>query len=183
MGTRQALSALTLDEIADTRDIHERAAEEGAATEDYSLRRVPATWRWSSWSALWSYSGLSTAMAFPLTAGLLAMFYGGEATLLAFLMTLVYTSVGVRYFAKKASEEGALEVLMSRQSFGFLGASYQLIAYGLLGAVYFALEGHVMASALSELTGWSEYVSAAIICLIFIPLSIYGMKFLSVFQE
>ncbi len=182
VGTRQALSGLTLDEIADTRDIHERAAEEGAATEDYSLRRVPATWRWSSWSALWSYSGLSTAMAFPLTAGLLAMFYGGEATLLAFLMTLIYTSVGVRHFAKKASEEGALEVLMSRQSFGFLGASYQLIAYGLLGAVYFALEGHVMASALTELTGWSEYVSAAIICLIFIPLSIYGMKFLSVFQ-
>ncbi|MBL0093745.1 MAG: hypothetical protein IPP50_16320 [Piscinibacter sp.] len=97
-------------------------------------------------------------------------------------MTLIYTSVGVRHFAKKASEEGALEVLMSRQSFGFLGASYQLIAYGLLGAVYFALEGHVMASALTELTGWSEYVSAAIICLIFIPLSIYGMKFLSVFQ-
>lgn len=176
------LGNLNEDDILDRRRVDGRIAEEGAKTEDYSLRRVPATWRWSAWGALWSWSGLNTAMAFPLTAGLLAMFYGGAATLLAFAMTLLYAWGGVYYFAKKSSEEGALEVLMSKQSFGFIGSSYQLIVYGLLGALYFALEGHVMASSLSELTGWPGYVSAAIVCVGFIPLSIYGMKFISIFQ-
>lgn len=170
------------DDVLDTRDIDERVADHGSATEDYSLRRVPATWRWSAWGALWGFSGINTAMAFPLTAGLLAMFYGGPATLIAFAMTLIYTWIGVFYFTKKASSEGALEVLMSKQSFGFIGSSYQLIAYGLLGALYFALEGHVMASSLTEVTGWSTAVSAAIICIAFIPMSIYGMKFISLFQ-
>jgi purine-cytosine permease-like protein len=176
------IGKLDLDDVLDTRESEERVAEHGSATEDYSLRRVPATWRWSAWGALWSFSGLSTAMAFPLTAGLLAMFYGGPATLIAFAMTLVYTWAGVYFFAKKASNEGALEVLMSKQSFGFIGSAYQLVAYGLLGALYFALEGHVMASSLSEVTGWSTAVSAGVICVAFIPLSIYGMKFISMFQ-
>jgi len=176
------LNELDHDDVLDRRDVHERAAEEGSATEDYSLRRVPATWRWSAWGALWSWSGLNTAMAFPLTAGLLSMFYGGAATLIAFAMTLAYSAIGVYYFAKKSAEEGALEVLMSKQSFGFIGASYQFIIYGLLGALYFALEGHVMASALTEMTGWSTFVSAAVVCVSFVPLSIYGMKFLSLFQ-
>lgn len=170
------------DDVLDTRDIDKRVAHHGSEMEDYSLRRVPATWRWSAWGALWGWSGLNTAMAFPLTAGLLAMFYGGPATLIAFMMTLVYAWVGVYYFSKKASEEGALEIHMSKQSFGFIGSSYQLIIYGLLGALYFALEGHVMASALTELTGWSGYLTAAIVCIAFLPLSIYGMKFLSLFQ-
>jgi len=176
------VNKLDFDDVLDTRDVGERVAEHGAATEDYSLRRVPATWRWSAWGALWSFSGLSTAMAFPLTAGLLAMFYGGPATLIAFVMTLIYTWIGVYFFVQKASNEGALEVLMSKQSFGFIGSAYQLVAYGLLGALYFALEGHVMASSLSEVTGWSTAISAAVICVAFIPLSIYGMKFISMFQ-
>ena len=176
------LQRLTEDDVLDTRTIDRRVADHGAETEDYSLRRVPATWRWSAWGALWSYSGILTAMAFPLTAGLLTMFYGGPATLIAFAMTLVYTWVGVFYFARKSSDEGALEVLMSKHTFGFVGSAYQFIAYGLLGALYFALEGHVMASGLSEVTGLSSAWSAAIICVLFIPLSIFGMKFIALFQ-
>ncbi|VTU37668.1 hypothetical protein H4CHR_04229 [Variovorax sp. PBS-H4] len=182
MSSTRELGRLKLGDVLDTRDAVHRVENEGAATEDYSLRRVPATWRWSAWSALWSYSGLSTCMAFPLTAGLLSLYYGAPATLVAFLLTAIYTGFGVYYFTKKSAEEGTLEVLMSRQSFGFIGASYQLIAYGLLGALYFALEGHVMASALTELTGWSHWATAAIVCVVFLPLSIYGMRFLAVFQ-
>ncbi|PUA19683.1 cytosine permease [Glaciimonas sp. PCH181] len=170
------------DDVLDTRSILERVAGHEEETEDYSLRRVPATWRWSAWGALWSFSGILTAMAFPLTAGLLTMFYGGPATLIAFAMTLVYTWIGVFYFARKASDEGALEVLMSKQTFGFIGSAYQFIAYGFLGALYFALEGHVMASSLTEVTGWSTSLSAAVVCILFIPLSIFGMKFISLFQ-
>lgn len=176
------LQALKEDDILDTRLFSHREGGHGAETEDYSLRRVPASWRWSAWQALWSFSGLNTAMVFPLMAGLLATFYGGTATLIAFLMTLAYTWLGVFYFARKAANEGAMEILMSKQSFGFVGASYQLIVYGLLASVYFALEGHVMASSLSELSGWPTAVSAAIICIAFIPLSVYGMKFLTLFQ-
>lgn len=183
MSSTAELNRLQPDDVLDTRDSHERVAHEGAATEDYSLRRVPASWRWSAWSALWSYSGLSTCMAFPLTAGLLSLYYGAPATLIAFVLTFVYSLFGVYYFTRKSAEEGTLEVLMSRQSFGFVGATYQLIAYGLIGAVYFALEGHVMASALSEVTHWPQWIAAGIICAAFIPLSIYGMRFLSVFQS
>ena len=182
MSLIRSIHTLAEDDVLDTRDLAERIAEPGVETEDYSLRRVPATWRWSAWGALWSFSGILTAMAFPLTAGLLSMFYGGEATIVAFAMTLAYTWLGVFFIARKASNEGALEVLMSKQTFGFKGAAYQFIAYGLLGSLYFALEGHVMASSLSEVTGWSTAISAAVVCLAFVPLSIFGMKFISLFQ-
>ncbi|MDE2052589.1 MAG: hypothetical protein KGJ72_16395, partial [Gammaproteobacteria bacterium] len=167
----EELNALPEAEIYDTRILAVRDGGQKVAQDDYALRRVPATWRWSAWGCVWALSGISTAMAFPLTAGLLAVFYGGAATLTAVALTLLYAAVGVHLNTRKAANEGAIIELISKHTFGFKGAAFEIVLYGLLGVVYFSLEGHVMAAALSEVVPVLPYwVSAAIICGGFVPL-------------
>jgi cytosine permease len=178
------LNELPESEIYDTRLLAVRDGGQKVAQDDYALRRVPASWRWSAWDCVWALSGISTAMAFPLTAGLLAAFYGGPATLTAVALTLLYAAIGVYLNTRKAANEGAIIELISKHSFGFKGAAFEIVLYGLLGVLYFSLEGHVMAAALSEVVPILPYwASAAIICGGFVPLCLYGMQFLSRFQS
>lgn len=177
------LQLLTADDIYDTRIASRRAASHEVAQDDYAARRVPATWRWSAWGSLWAFSGISTAMVFILTGGLLVTFYGGNAVIAATLLTFLYTAVGVYYMSRKASNEGAVVELISKHTFGFKGSAYEIVIYGILGVVYFSLEGHVMSAALSEVIPALPYAaSAAIVCVAFIPLSLYGMQFLTKFE-
>ncbi len=178
------LNQLPESEIYDTRVIEKRAGGQEVAQDDYALRRVPSTWRWSAWDCVWALSGISTAMAFPLTAGLLVIFYGGAAVLVAVLLTCIYAAAGVYLNARKAANEGAVIELISKHTFGFKGAAFEIVIYGFLGVLYFSLEGHVMSAALSEvLPALPYWASAALICLLFIPLSLYGMQFLTRFQS
>src|SRR3981081_1078640 len=111
------LRRLTLHDIYDTR-VADRAASHESAQDDYASRRVPATWRWSAWDSLWAFSGISTALVFTLTAGLLVQFYGGRAVIIATLLTFAFTAVGAYFMARKAAEEGAVVELISKKHFG-----------------------------------------------------------------
>lgn len=183
MNDFQKLNNIPTNEIYDTRAFDKRTGDSEVAQDDYALRRVPGTWRWSSWGALWAHSGISTAMAYPITAALLSVAYGAPSMIIALIITTIYSAFGVYYTVKKSSEEGATSDLMSRQTFGFNGSAYQILIYGLIGTIYFSLEAHVMAAALSEMIPILPYwLSAAIVCLAFIPFTFYGMVFLDKFQ-
>jgi cytosine permease len=183
MDQASELQNLPEHEIYDIRDLKERKGGAEEAQDDYALRRVPATWRWSAWASLWAYSGIATAMALPLTGGILAVMYGGRAAIVAAILTYIYTAIGVYYLSLKAANEGAVAELISKHTFGFVGSAYQILIYALLLIVYFSLEGHVMSAALSEVITFLPYwFNAALICFAFIPLSLYGMQFLSKFQ-
>jgi purine-cytosine permease-like protein len=177
------LRRLSADDIYDTREVGHRAASHESAQDDYAARRVPATWRWSAWESLWAFSGISTALVFMLMGGLLVTFYGGKAVITAALLTFACAALGAYHMARKAANEGAVVELLSKHTFGFKGSAYQIVIYGILGVIYFSLEGHVMSAALSEVVPGLPYAaSAAIVCLAFIPLSLYGMQFLTRFE-
>ena len=177
------LRRLTADDIYDTREVGRRAASHESVQDDYAARRVPATWRWSAWESLWAFSGISTALVFMLMGGLLVTFYGGKAVITAALLTFACAALGAYHMARRAAEEGAVVELLSKHTFGFKGSAYQIVIYGILGVIYFSLEGHVMSAALSEVVHGLPYAaSAAIVCLAFIPLSLYGMQFLTRFE-
>lgn len=183
MNDFQKLNNIPTNEIYDTRAFDKRTGDSEVAQDDYALRRVPGTWRWSSWGSLWAHSGISTAMAYPITAALLSVAFGAPSMIIALIITTIYSAFGVYYTVKKSSEEGATSDLMSRQTFGFNGSAYQILIYGLIGTIYFSLEAHVMAAALSEMIPILPYwLSAAIVCLAFIPFTFYGMVFLDKFQ-
>jgi cytosine permease len=179
----QKLNNIPTNEIYDTRTFDKRTGNSEVKQDDYALRRVPGTWRWSSWGALWAHSGISTAMAYPITAALLSVAFGAPSMIIALIITTIYAAFGVYFTVKKSSEEGATSDLMSRQTFGFRGSAFQILIYGLFGTIYFSLEAHVMATALSETFPILPYwVSAGIVCLAFIPFTFYGMVFLDKFQ-
>jgi purine-cytosine permease-like protein len=179
----QRLHEIPTNEIYDTRSFDKRTGDSEVKQDDYALRRVPGTWRWSAWEALWAHSGISTAMAYPITAALLSVAYGAPSMIVALIITLLYTGVGVYYTVKKSSQEGTSNDLMSRHTFGFHGSAFQTVLYGLLGTIYFSIETHVMSASLSEAIPILPYwLSAAIVCIAFIPLTYYGMVFMAKLQ-
>ena len=151
------LRRLTADDIYDTREVGRRAASHESVQDDYAARRVPATWRWSAWESLWAFSGISTALVFMLMGGLLVTFYGGKAVITAALLTFACAALGAYHMARRAAEEGAVVELLSKHTFGFKGSAYQIVIYGILGVIYFSLEGHVMSAALSEVVHGLPY--------------------------
>jgi cytosine permease len=179
----QQLNQLSGEQIYDIRIMDKRQGDQETAQDDYASRRVPGTWRWSAWGSLWAFTGMSTAMAYPLTIALISVAFGAPSTLIALALTLIYAWLGVYYLSKKASKEGAILELISRHTFGFKGSAYQILLFGFIGTIYFSLEGHVMSTALSEAVPILPYqVSAAIVCIAFIPLTVYGMVFLEKLQ-
>jgi len=155
-----------------------------AAMDDYGLTRVPGKWRFSAWQAFWSLTGLSTAMAYPLTGALLALSFGAPAVIIGFVITALIVGFGVYYTAKVSANEGISKDLLTRASLGYMGSVLPSLFSALFFILLFALEASVMARSLSEYLPILSYpVSAAIIVLVFIPVGIYGMVLINKLQN
>lgn len=155
-----------------------------SAEDDYGLQRVPGNWRFSSRQAFWSWTGLSTAMAYPLTAALLTFAFGAPSVIAGFFITAILVAFGVYYMAKKSANEGLGKDLISRASFGYYGSVFTSLFGGLFLIILFALEASIMARSLSEFFPVLPYwFSAALICLVFLPIGIYGMVWINKIQN
>lgn len=154
-----------------------------STTDDFATRRVPTAARLKVRSGVVSTFGISTALAFPLTAALLAGAFGGAAVLTAAAIIAFLVSLGIFVVIPRAVEEGINVNLMTRAVTGEGGAAYVSLLYGIAGATYFALEGSVMGEALSSYFPMIPvWLSLLIVFALFIPLGVYGLVFMSKFQ-
>lgn len=166
----------------DTREL-ERIADSENTKDDYGSRRVPANWRFSAWSSAWSWMGLSTALAYPLTGALLTLSFGAVNVMIAFLISMIIVGFGVYKTSMKAANEGIGKDLMSRASYGYIGSIVNTLIVGLYLLILFSLETSVMAGSLHEFFPNIPYwllVVVVVCCLI--PLGIYGMIWISKMQ-
>jgi cytosine permease len=167
----------------DLRSEETRVGGKKAAAEDYALRRIPATWRWNWPSVMWVVWGGVTYLYGYYLGGLLSTGFGMEAFLVSAVVSLIWMIYPTLWFSYKSSREGVSADLLSRGSMGYGGSAFSTIIYVFLWIYYFAAEGEIMSYALNSyvpqipLWGWEIVVAA-----IFIPLTLYGMTFLSKFQ-
>ncbi|MBO0887706.1 hypothetical protein J2P12_01250 [Candidatus Bathyarchaeota archaeon] len=167
----------------DLRSEDKRVGGKKAAAEDYALRRIPATWRWSWPSVMWVVWGGVTFLYAYFLGGLVSTGFGMTAFLASAGVSLVWMVFPTLWFSYKASLEGVSADLLSRGSLGYGGSAFSTLIYLFLWVYYFAAEGEIMASALTTyvpqipIWGWEVIIAAA-----FIPLTLYGMTFLSRFQ-
>jgi len=153
------------------------------AKDDYALERVPADWRFSAWSSAWSWMGLSTALAYPLTGALLTLAFGAIPVMIGFLISMILVGLGVSFTSMKSANEGIGKDLMSRSSYGLYGSAVSSLFIGFYLVILFSLETFVITSAINEiLPAIPFWLIAAIIIAITIPLGIYGMVLLSKIQ-
>lgn len=171
-----------LDQL-DLRDESQRVGGAKAKAEDYALRRIPSTWRWNWTSVMWVvWGGVTFLYAFYL-GGLVSSAFGTYAFLISAVVSLAWMIFPSLWFSYKSSMEGVSADLVSRGTFGYGGSAFSTFIYVFLWIYYFAAEGIIMASALVSyvpqipIWGWEIVIAA-----IFVPLTLYGMSFLSKFQ-
>lgn len=154
------------------------------AVEDYALRRVPATWTWSWGHILSSVLGAGTAMFFMSLGGTLAASYGTVNAILAGVYAFIIQGILSLVLIKKSSTLGLNVDLLSRGlGYGFMGSAITSIIYCVNFVMYFAIEGQIMGHAISQFTHIPVTISYLIVGVAFIPLSLYGMKFMTKFQN
>ncbi len=154
------------------------------AMEDYALRRIPKTWTWNWFTINMVILGVGTAMFQFIFGGTLVTEFGAKNTIVASVWGLLVQG-GLSYILMRHSGEEGLNVdLLSRgMGFGFVGSAITSILYWLAYTTFFVIEGTIMGSAITAYTGIPIQLSFAIIGIVFIPLTIWGMALLSKFQS
>ena len=113
----------------DTRKL-ERTADSENKKDDYGSSRVPGNWRFSAWNSAWSWMGLSTALAYPLTGSSTTLSFGATNVMIGFLISMVLVGIGVYITSLKATNEGVGKDLMSRGSYGYMGSIVNTLIVG-----------------------------------------------------
>ncbi|MGJ9385730.1 purine-cytosine permease family protein [Salipaludibacillus sp. CF4.18] len=176
------LQNYSIEHFYDDRDL-DRAKDSTTAKDDYALQRVPGDWRFGAWSSGWSWMGLSTALAYPLTGALLTFAFGAISVMVGFLLSMILIGFGVFFTSMKSANEGIGKDLMSRSSYGYNGSIVISLLVGTYLVILFALETSVIAAALHEyLPILPFWLWVGIIIAVIIPLGIYGMVLLSKIQ-
>ncbi|MGH3501435.1 MAG: purine-cytosine permease family protein [Nocardioidaceae bacterium] len=168
-----------------TTDSDGRVGTSRTAIEDYALRQVPQTWSWPWRSVVSAVLGAGTAMFFLAFGGQLASAYGAVNTLIACVFALIVQGSLCYILVRQSSRRGQDIDLLSRGAgFGFLGSAVTSIIYWGNFLFFFGTEGDILAHAVSSTFPIVPLnASYAIMGLIFIPLCIYGMKFMAWFQS
>ena len=157
---------------------------DNAAMEDYSLRYAPPSFRqWSPWMVfLSSWVGLSAMAGYALNAAYVSAFGFGNA-LVGFGVATVVTLplVWVLAFAI-AREHLDIDLLTRASGFGYLGSTVTSLVYASYTLIFLAFEGSLMAQAVTAASHLDIHWSYAVVSIVMVPLTIYGMSFTTKFQ-
>jgi purine-cytosine permease-like protein len=154
------------------------------ALEDYSLRYAPSAFRsWSPWMIFLScLAGLSAMAGYALDAAFVNAFGFGNALIgfaIATAVTFPLTLTAAFAIARKHID---IDLLTRGAGFGYLGSTLTSLVYATYTLIFLAYEGAIMGQALSVLTHLELHISYAVVALVMIPLTVYGMSFTARFQ-
>ncbi|MCF8568126.1 cytosine permease [Alicyclobacillus tolerans] len=162
----------------------DQIGSEQAVREDYALRQVPLTWRYSSSSLVVSLLGGATAGFFLALPGELAGSFGVWNVLIGMVVAVVIQTLINYVFVNAAARTGLSSDLMSRGlALGFDGSAWTTLVYWFTWVAYFATEGQILGSAVTEQLGIPTWLSYLIVGIAFIPLVLYGIRFMVKFQR
>ncbi|MEE3955995.1 hypothetical protein [Peribacillus frigoritolerans] len=161
-----------------------RIGSKTAEKEDYALSPVPATWRYSWSSLIFSMLGGGTAAVFLALPAQLAGEFGLINVLLGMFVAMVIQTLLNYTLVKTASRTGLGSAFMSRGlALGFAGSAWTQIVYGASWLIFFATEGQILGDSLTAAFGIPHWVSYCFVGAAFIPLVLYGIGFMARFQK
>ncbi|MEV5711835.1 hypothetical protein [Actinoallomurus sp. NPDC052274] len=157
---------------------------ENPALEDYSLRYAPSAFRsWSPWMIFLScLVGLSAMAGYALDAAFVNAFGFGNALIgfaVATAVTFPLTLVAAFAIARRHID---IDLLTRGAGFGYLGSTLTSLVYATYTLIFLAYEGAIMAQALTALTHLELHIAYAVVAVVMIPLTVYGMTFSARFQ-
>ncbi len=145
--------------------------------DDYANHVVPLSVRLGKWQLAMSFWSLLSAMVWLFYGALAASLFGSTNAIIAMVLAVVTYSLANTVISRWTIRTGLNATLLSRQTFGVLGA---IFAATLLTAntVYYAVfESSTLAVAFAHYTpGWPIEVWYAIVSLLMLPLMLGGVQ-------
>ncbi|TMC17665.1 MAG: hypothetical protein E6J34_18245, partial [Chloroflexi bacterium] len=123
--------------------------------EDYSLRYAPRSFRkWSAYATATAALGGIAYLADYAIGGSIAVTYGFNSALWAILLAAIViflTGIPIAYYSARYNID--MDLLTRGAGFGYLGSTITSLIYASFTFIFFALEGSIMAQALTLSTG------------------------------
>ena len=156
-----------------------------AATDDYANRKVPKNRSWGYWGIMLPITGGGTAGFWLAFGPALAKPYGTPNVLIALIYAIVAQTI-LGYFLVSASARTRLSSDLASRGlgFGYMGSIVTNLVYMVNWFFYWSLESQILGSGLASFLGIPQAVGWIIVGLIvFIPLTIFGMVFVTKVQN
>jgi purine-cytosine permease-like protein len=153
--------------------------------EDYSLRYAPRSFRkWGSYATATAALGGIAYLADYAIGADIALNHGGFFNafwgILLAAVVIFLTGIPISYYSARYNID--MDLLTRGAGFGYLGSTITSLIYASFTFIFFALEGSIMAQAISLFTGLPLPLSYLICALAIIPLVIFGMTLLAKLQ-
>ncbi|WP_338471002.1 cytosine permease [Niallia sp. XMNu-256] len=153
--------------------------------DDYSFDRVPVEKRNMGWFSVTNITfGIATAIFYFQTGSVMALQYGAMNAIISAIYAIVIAGVLGTVIAYLSAKSGMNVNLMSRQGFGYIGASLTSLIYASNFIMYCAFEGMILVSAVHA---FFPSIPLWILIIVFgsivIPLNWFGIKQLDKLQK
>ena len=153
--------------------------------DDYSFDKVPVEKRNMGWFSITNITfGIATAIFYFQTGSVMALQYGAMNAIISAIYAIVIAGVLGTVIAYLSAKSGMNVNLMSRQGFGYIGASLTSLIYASNFIMYCAFEGMILVTAVHAffpaIPLWLLIVAFGSIV---IPLNWFGIKQLDKLQK
>ena len=113
--------------------------------DDYSFEQVPVEKRNMGWFSVTNITfGIATAIFYFQTGSVMALQYGAMNAIISAIYAIIIAGVLGTVIAYLSAKSGMNVNLMSRQGFGYIGASLTSLIYASNFIMYCAFEGMIL---------------------------------------
>ncbi|WP_409275126.1 purine-cytosine permease family protein [Neobacillus sp. SCS-31] len=153
--------------------------------DDYSFDRVPVEKRNMGWFSVTNITfGIATAIFYFQTGSVMALQFGAMNAIISAIYAIVIAGVLGTVIAYLSAKSGMNVNLMSRQGFGYIGASLTSLIYASNFIMYCAFEGMILVTAVHA---YFPAIPLWLLIIVFgsivIPLNWFGIKQLDKLQK
>ena len=153
--------------------------------DDYSFDQVPVEKRNMGWFSVTNITfGIATAIFYFQTGSVMALQYGAMNAIISAIYAIVIAGVLGTVIAYLSAKSGMNVNLMSRQGFGYIGASLTSLIYASNFIMYCAFEGMILVAAVHA---FFPAIPLWLLIIVFgsivIPLNWFGIKQLDKLQK
>jgi len=159
--------------------------EQEQVKDDYSFDQVPQEKRKMGWFSVTNITfGIATAIFYFQTGSVMALQYGAMNAIISAIYAIVIAGVLGTVIAYLSAKSGMNVNLMSRQGFGYIGASLTSFIYASNFIMYCAFEGMILVAAVHA---YFPAIPLWLLIIVFgsivIPLNWFGIKQLDKLQK
>lgn len=159
--------------------------EQEQVKDDYSFDQVPQEKRNMGWFSVTNITfGIATAIFYFQTGSVMALQYGAMNAIISAIYAIVIAGVLGTVIAYLSAKSGMNVNLMSRQGFGYIGASLTSFIYASNFIMYCAFEGMILVAAVHA---YFPAIPLWLLIIVFgsivIPLNWFGIKQLDKLQK